>query len=227
MVRPFDVIARLVALLLGCVLVAACVTTGEASVAPRPTPSIPVVASPLRPLSETATPTASVAVPSVTPPAAPSPSTLAAIPPPPCDIAPPVRVDRLAAGRACFGSGDIMVLGFAAPSWGVGGTGTGVVPYWLGEPMQGPVLWLKPRNPDGCYAADDCVWEFVHVRPGAAMTTWGPPERWVEVIGHFDDQIAKACRWDGSNPPGFTPKQAVDLCRDAFVVTNVRDAPAP
>ena len=106
------------------------------------------------------------------------------------------------------------VLGWVAPPWGIGDTSTGVAPSWLGEGTTDRVLWLEPRNQGGCFSDDgDCVWVFVHVRPNGGVE-FDVPERWVEVIGHFDDPAAKTCRWDGrTNPPGDTLKQAVDRCR--------------
>ncbi len=180
------------------------------------------------PLNPSPTPTARPSAPDLTPPPSSGSPTASAIPASPCDSASPVRVDRLnVGGRACFGSNDMQVLGWVAPSWGIGGTSTGVVPSWLGETMTDPVLWLKPRNPEGCFSEDDCVWVFVHVRPTGGVA-FALPERWVEVTGHFDDPAAATCRWDGrSNPPGDTLQQAVDRCRDAFVVTAVRDTADP
>jgi hypothetical protein len=145
----------------------------------------------------------------------------------PCDTISPIRVDRLLqAGRACFGAADVRVVGWLGPSWGIGGTNTGIEPTWLGEPLTDPVLWLKPRNPDGCFTTDDCVWTFVHIRPGSAVP-FQLPERWVEVTGHFDDPVAQTCLWDGHSNDPITPARAVETCRDAFVVTAVRDAAQP
>ena len=165
---------------------------------------------------------------SLTPAVSPVLPAASTVPAPACDTASPVRVDRLnAGGRACFGSRDVRVRGWVAPSWGVGDTSTGVAPSWLGETMTNPVLWLKPRNRSGCFSEDDCVWVFVHVSPSGGVT-FDLPERWVEVTGHFDDPAAQTCRWDGrTNPPGDTVNQAVDRCRDEFVVTAVHATAAP
>lgn len=138
-----------------------------------------------------------------------------------------IRVDQLlTAGRACFGAGDVRVFGWVAPAWGVGGLSSGIVPSWIGEWSTDPVLWLKPRNPTGCYTESDCVWIFIHIRPG-----WGAvfslPERWVQVTGHFDDSVAKTCVWDGHTNAPITPQHAIETCRNAFVVTAVVDAAAP
>jgi hypothetical protein len=154
--------------------------------------------------------------------------TASALPATSCDGGSPIRVDRLnAGGRSCFASQDVRVIGWVAPPWGIGNTSTGVVPSWLGETVTDRVLWLQPRNPAGCISVNDCVWVFVHVRPTGGVA-FDLPERWVEVTGHFDDAAAKTCRWDGrTNPPGYPRAQAVDRCRNEFVVTAVRDTSPP
>ena len=163
-----------------------------------------------------------------TPGPAPSPTpTSAAASGAPCDTTSVIRVDRLQeAGRACIGAADVRVVGWLAPPWGIGGTLIGIEPTWLGEPITDPVLWLKPHNPDGCFLADDCFWVFVHIRPGSGVA-FTVPERWVEVTGHFDDPVARTCRWDGHTNDPVAPQRAVETCRDAFVVTAVRDAAQP
>jgi hypothetical protein len=176
--------------------------------------------------SSTVGPTASVSPASAPESAVPSLRTPSSPPPSSCDPGVTMRVDQvLQAGPLCHGAGDIHVLGWLAPSWGIGGTGTGIVPAWLGEPLTDPVLWLKPRNPDGCVETDDCVWLFVHVRPRSGVT-FEEPERWVEVTGHFDDPLARTCAWSGINDP-VTPERAVATCHDAFVAVAVQDSAAP
>ncbi|MEO8468679.1 MAG: hypothetical protein ABI573_03310 [Chloroflexota bacterium] len=113
------------------------------------------------------------------------------------------------------------MTGWLAPSWGIGGISSGIVPAWLGDWDQEPVLWLKPHPADGCNLEDDCVWIFVHVQPGSGLTL-GPPERWVELTGHLDDPVAATCDWTGVGEPIAT-EAVVPICRARFVATSVSD----
>lgn len=134
-------------------------------------------------------------------------------------------VDRLwASDPACFGSGDVRVTGWLAPAWGIGDTSRGIDPAWLEPLVDEPVLWQKPRNCDSPVKAD-CEWLFLHVRPGSGVTL-AAPERWVELTGHFSDPVAETCRWNGAGTE-MTPSAVIELCRKQFVVTVVRDVPAP
>ena len=192
-----------------------------ATIAPPPdaTPAPPAATPTPNP-----TPTAK-ATPTPTP--TPRPSTAAATPRPPCDSTPVLSVKRvLDGGRPCFGRNSIRVRGWLAESWGIGGLKSGIIPSWLGEMPAGPVLWQRPGNPDGCIDDDDCVFVFIHVRPGSGVVL-GKKARWVTLTGHFDDQVARTCAWDGHTNSSITRAKAVRVCRDAFVVTSIRNAPTP
>lgn len=119
------------------------------------------------------------------------------------------------------------MTGYLAPPWGIGGLNNGVVPAWLGE-WAGlvAVLWLKPRPADGCVAADDCVWVFLHASSAAALPL--TPDRWVALTGHFDDPLAVTCRATGQGPDAVTSDaQAIVTCREHFVVTDMRTVAPP
>ena len=129
--------------------------------------------------------------------------------------------------QACLDDRDIHVTGWLAPSWGIGGTATGIKPAWLGELPAEPVLWLKPHPSEGCFNEGDCVWLFVHVRPGSGAEL-GSPERWVEITGHFVDAAAQTCHREGSSgDPSIPFKDIIAKCRAAFVATAVRNVAPP
>jgi len=201
-------IARLVALL-SLALFAGCtggVAPAQTSVPPTP----PSAVSPT--IAVSATP------PSVAP--TPRPSDTGA-----CPVS-PMTVDRLlSADRGCFGGHDIEVMGWLAEPWGIGGYLAGVEPAWLGEPMTDVVQWTEPRGAATCQADGACHFAFLHFPPDADPWTL-PLDRWVRLTGHFDDPLAATCRWNGTNDPK-TPEQAVELCREAFVVSAIEDTPDP
>ena len=137
-----------------------------------------------------------------------------------------MTVDQLlAADRACFGGRDLGVTGWLAEPWGIGGYSTGVEPAWLGEVMTDVVLWTQPRGTDACQSDSACDFAFLHFPPDSDPWTL-PLDRWVRLTGHFEDPLAATCGWNGTNDPK-TPEQAVELCREAFVVTSIEDAPDP
>jgi hypothetical protein len=118
------------------------------------------------------------------------------------------------------------VRGWLAPAWGVGGISDGIEPAWLGESMSELVIWLKPHPADGCPTDADCVWEWVHVKPSSGVSL-GTTERWVELTGHYRDPAAGSCHYAQA---GVNPNLIADplaWCASHFVVTAVRDIPAP
>lgn len=176
-------------------------------------------------------PSPSGATPTVESSSSPTPD--ASVGPTPCVA--PVTVDVLGGWSAewprptivaCVGSRELAVVGYLAPAWGIGGIGNGVMPAWLGDEFGlSQVLWLKPRNADGCFAEDDCIWMFIHAQDPAALPL--TPDRWVAVTGHFDDPAATTCHWVGPSGAPLTTAQAVEVCREHFVVTGIADAAAP
>jgi hypothetical protein len=190
----------------------------------------PAVSLPTADASSAAQPVATrTAVPSVTPSIAVPPSS---VEPRSCTPPPTVQVLGgwspswpLADLVACTGSRELAVVGYVAPSWGIGGPSNGLVPTWLGEWQGLPsVLWAKPHPADGCLAADDCVWMFLFAANPAALPL--APDRWVAVTGHLDDPTARTCRWAGRGD-AITPSRAVEICRAHFVVTGIADGPPP
>jgi hypothetical protein len=235
LVRPLSVALAILLVAVGCsgtfsAHVAPASPSPSASIAiATATPIVPVVASASPTVTRAPSPDPTPVPPTSTPKPTPTPQPLssAVTPRPPRDPAPVLNVQRvLDGGRARFGRNDVRVRGWLAAAWGIGGLRTGVTPSWLGEMPTGPVLWQKPRNPDGCFDDDDCVWIFSHVQPGSGVTL-GKRERWVTLTGHFDDPAARTCAWDGQTNSRIIRATAVRMCRDAFVVTSVRNAPAP
>ncbi len=204
-------------------VVAALVTGCIGALSPGPSPSLP-----LSPSSAVATSTP-VASGSPNPTKTPSLTTATA-------CAAPVTVAVLGGGSPawpidhladCFGHRDLALTGYLAPPWGIGGLTNGIAPAWLGEWEGLPaVLWLKPHPADGCFAADDCLWIFLHAPDAAALQL--TPDRWVALTGHLDDPAASTCRATGHGPDAATSDaQAVVQCREHFVVTEILTVAAP
>jgi hypothetical protein len=125
----------------------------------------------------------------------------------------------------CFGDRDLRLTGYLAPISGIGGTNSGVVPAWLGEWSGLPaVLWLKPHPADGCIAADDCVWVFLHAPDAAVLQL--TPDRWVALTGHLSDPDAGTCRATGSGDV-TSDARAIVVCREHFVVTKIETLASP
>jgi hypothetical protein len=127
----------------------------------------------------------------------------------------------------CFGDRDFVVTGYLAPAWGIGGTGNGVVPAWLGEwGGLDVVLWEKPRPAAGCVEDSDCLWMFLHAADPAMVRP--APERWVTLTGHFDDPLASTCRATGQRDDQVQgDAAAIATCRGHFVVTEIRTVAPP
>jgi hypothetical protein len=124
----------------------------------------------------------------------------------------------------CFGGDDLEVTGWLAEPWGIGGTSSGVKPAWLAE-LGSWALWARPRNPDGCVEATDCMFMLIHVMPGSQLRL--EPERWVRVTGHFDDPASQSCVGSG---PFWDPRSVPDpvaYCQGGFVVTAIHDGAKP
>jgi hypothetical protein len=101
------------------------------------------------------------------------------------------------------------------------GFATLIVSAWLGE-WSGisSVLWARPRQTDGCPAADDCVWAFLFAPDATNLPL--EPDRWVAVTGHFNDPAALTCRATGSGPDAVPSNVvAIEQCREHFVVTRI------
>ena len=198
------------------ILIAGCTTTGTAEPsATFPSPTVSLAPSP------TLAPTPPPPSPSTPPPSPTSAPSVAAG----CPIS-PLRVDELLAdGATCYGGQAVTVIGWLAPAWGIGGVESGIEPSWLGEMPPDPVLWHQPRNPNGCFDDDDCVWTFLHRAPGA--TGLDGPDRWVAVTGHFQDPVAETCLWGGTICVPISTEDAIERCRGAFVVTAVEDTTEP
>lgn len=194
----------------------AATATAGTSIAPSPTATPNPTATP----GPTATPSPTVG---------PGPTITGECPPPPAVEVlggwTPAWPPRLLA--ACFGNREIEVTGYLAPAWGIGGLGNGVVPSWLGEWSGLPsVLWLRPHPADGCPAPEDCMWMFLFAPAPASLPMTS--DRWVTLTGHFNDPVALTCRATGSGPDAVkTNAEAVDLCREHFVVTQIRTVAAP
>jgi hypothetical protein len=128
---------------------------------------------------------------------------------------------------SCFGNRALVVTGYLAPAWGIGGLSNGVTPSWLGE-WDGleVVLWEQPRPSGGCSADGDCLWMFLFApKPAALKLT---PERWVTLTGHFDDPLASTCRATGQGPDAVTSDAAaIATCRGHFVVTDIESVAPP
>jgi hypothetical protein len=130
---------------------------------------------------------------------------------------------------ACFGHTDITVTGYLAPPEGIGGTGNGITPAWLGEWSGLEVVLHGSAIPaDRCGDADVCRWAFLFAQHPAQLPL--TPARWVSVTGHYDDAASATCRatpgYNGSDGPA-TDAQAIAICRGHFVVTMIRTVAAP
>ena len=233
--RPANAHGAVIAIACSLVLVSACGTGSSKLTTPSPSraPTVPSSMSPTALPSTTPTSAAATAVPSVaTPHPARTPSPGASSAARTC-LDPTMAVDALwdivdsikPVVQACIDGGDVRVTGWLASAWGIGGTNSGIVPAWLGEWSTDPVLWMKPRQADGCMSTDGCHWIFLHVRPDSGLKL-GPPERWVALTGHLDDPAAATCRWSGIGEP-ISPDRGVATCRARFVVTALNDAAAP
>ena len=220
-------VLRFLSLTVISVIVAGCLGSGRfesptTTVAPvaTPTSGTSIAPSPTSLSSPTATPT---------PPIGPGPTITGECPPPPTVEVlggwTPAWPPRLLAD--CLGSRDLEVTGYLAPAWGIGGLGNGVVPSWLGEWSGLPsVLWMRPHLEDGCPAPDDCMWIFLFAPDAASLPM--TPDRWVTLTGHFDDPVALTCRAAGSGPDAVkSDADAVERCREHFVVTQIRTVAAP
>jgi hypothetical protein len=118
-----------------------------------------------------------------------------------------------------------------------------VAPAWLWCPpiafLTAPPMaasWPAPENgasADGpahtkgglTLASLCCEMLGIHAAPGSGLDrALATPGAIVQVIGHFDDQAALACRVVGVQEAGFqvpTPAEVVLACREAFVVSAV------
>ena len=112
-----------------------------------------------------------------------------------------------------FGGTHLRFRAYVSQMTGVGTCTVSIAPGdgWL-NPCGGPsrILVVAPGREEGlaAFLPPDMVVDLI------------PVDRWVEVIGHFDDPAAARCGVQGEEGP--TPDdQAVKLCRAMFVVDRV------
>lgn len=116
---------------------------------------------------------------------------------------------------ACFGRAEIT---FAAR----GGLLEAVFPVvidgrfgdavWFGDPNPSLDAW----KPTGLALPADDAHALAMTSPGMGLDGW-TDVRW-RVRGHFADPIASGCTPDARVTPALTPAQAVEWCRDQFVI---------
>src|SRR3954470_24240545 len=156
-----------------------------------------------------------------------SPSPLVSLPPTaaPCPTESPMSVARyLHADRACFGARDVTLTGWEDLPEGLGGVDLGIEPSWLATTSP-PWAFLMDRLGQEC--GQGCGSLAVHVDPSSALR-FERDGHWVVVTGHRNDTRAETCVAPASSDPGTpTHEEIVQTCRNAFVLTSVRDAVAP
>jgi len=92
--------------------------------------------------------------------------------------------------------------------------------------FRGDPAWLAQVTQDAIESAKDGPMLSVHLPPEIQRPGQG---NWVSVQGHFDDPRSAKCqrvreRADGADESG---KDAIRWCRQQFVITNLKPAPAP
>ena len=134
----------------------------------------------------------------------------------------------LAADPACFGSADVALTGWEDRPNGIDGASTYVEPNWLGE--QSPAV-LVDRLPPACGSENTCEpFLFVHADPASALR-FERDGHYVVITGHRQDPTADTCLFHGPSGddgvPVPSPNAVLEACRDAFVLTSVRDVDPP
>jgi hypothetical protein len=175
---------------------------------------------------------------------APAPADASAVCPPPGTLAQIISVDATDPGplteqfrpiygvyaesaTACWPGTQIVLTGHVSSPEGLGGVSAFTIePAWLVsrahwlsvtdavDPDIGPVgPFLPVAVPDNLEAAFTSL-----------------AGRWVQVSGHFDDEVAQTCVvTEGVAETGEVPtaEQGVDICRSSFVVTSVEPLSVP
>jgi hypothetical protein len=112
-------------------------------------------------------------------------------------------------------------VGWVAPGDGHGGLAPSVDPFWLVALPDGPDLW-----PSKACVNHGCDLLVVFFSPTGPRLDATPHQ--AEVTGHFDDPAAFTCKGvpttDNYVP---TTKEAVEMCRRAFVLVSERVIPTP
>jgi hypothetical protein len=142
----------------------------------------------------------------------------------------PVALDDLAkiparTAVACFGDRDLSFRAWIVdPGEGYGGTCPAFSPAWIQECVLPDFLLATARTTD----TNGAVLHGMR-SPSATGATTGVG-RWVRVTGHYDDPVSSSCRgvtsdWGLGLASEIPPALAVSMCRQVFVVSNVRNLP--
>ena len=172
---------------------------------------------------------------SASPTAGPTTSTAptpTAVPVGTCPTNSPMTVRQFVeADPNCAIGRDVEIRGWLDAPPAIGFEPPGIEPSWLN--WFGGLSFIYetgPVGPDGICETDggrgcaDFVWS---IDPASGLELTGPP-RWVIVRGHLDDPAAQTCRY--VYPEDWTAEraadaQAVETCRQRFVIVAFRDAP--
>ena len=137
----------------------------------------------------------------------------------------------LAAPLRCFGSDRIRIEGWLDTPPPVGFEPPLIRPTWLAYPPDGTLfftLFSKPPTPPD-HVCGDCPGFFLHLKPSSTIVLDGPG-RWVIATGHRRDPASERCffdepdDWIGEEPDDANARET---CRLQFVLTGLKDAPAP
>jgi len=158
----------------------------------------------------------------------------------PCPSDPVLTVSQYqATDPACFHGLTLRIRGSLDKAPGIDFDGPPIAPQWLAYPIATlPALWSarplfsgdSPGCPEPTFAAGECNWMLIQVRPKSGVTVPATP-RWVILTGHIDDPVAETCHFIGPSPFGGDEipdaTSARQSCRSMFVVTKLENASAP
>lgn len=125
-------------------------------------------------------------------------------------------------GSACYGHRVIRFAAYLAQPEGLGGTSSFVIePLWLWE---GNAFVTPTSARDGGYYTGPFY--PIAVPPALVARVERLQHHWVSITGAFADPRAATCSVTSGGPPDAPgSKQAIQICRTAFVVHSIQTIP--